>query len=108
MPCANSPMDEHPVFWGYFPAYDWVAFNWLSGRMDELPFHYPQLCLDIKQWAIELGDPELPHQLGAGTTRCSTTDGREMRGRFSLASTPRWREAGHRSQGPRQVGRAAW
>jgi hypothetical protein len=32
--------------------------------MDELPFHYPQLCLDIKQWAIELGDPELPHQVG--------------------------------------------
>jgi hypothetical protein len=57
--------DEHPVFWGYFPAYDWVAFNWLFGDMDELPFHYPQLCLDVKQWAIELGDPELPHQLGA-------------------------------------------
>jgi hypothetical protein len=57
--------DEHPVFWGYFPAYDWVAFSWLFGNMDELPFHYPQLCLDIKQWAIELGDPELPHQLGA-------------------------------------------
>ena len=57
--------DEHPVFWGYFPAYDWVAFIWLFGHMDELPFHYPQLCLDIKQWAIELGDPELPHQIEA-------------------------------------------
>ncbi len=56
--------DEHPVFWGYFPAYDWVAFGWLFGHMDEMPFHYPQLCLDITQWAIELGDPELPHQLG--------------------------------------------
>jgi hypothetical protein len=32
--------------------------------MDGLPFHYPQL-VDIKQWAIELGDPELPHQVGA-------------------------------------------
>jgi hypothetical protein len=32
--------------------------------MDELPFHYPQLCLDIKQWAIELGDPQLPPQSG--------------------------------------------
>jgi hypothetical protein len=20
--------DERPVFWGYFPAYDWVAFSW--------------------------------------------------------------------------------
>ena len=27
-----------------------------------MPFHFPQLCLDIKQWAIELGDPELPRQ----------------------------------------------
>ena len=57
--------DEHPVFWGYFPAYDWVAFTWLLGSLDELPFHYPQLCLDIKQWAIELGDAQLPRQLGA-------------------------------------------
>jgi hypothetical protein len=56
--------DAHPVFWGYFPAYDWVAFSWLFGHMDELPFHYPQLCLDVKQWAIELGDPPLPQQQG--------------------------------------------
>lgn len=35
--------DEHPVFWGYFPAYDWVAFTWLFGRMDELPMYYPHL-----------------------------------------------------------------
>jgi 3' exoribonuclease, RNase T-like len=56
--------DHQPVFWGYFPAYDWVAFVWLFGSLDEMPFHYPQLCLDIKQWAIELGDPELPHQKG--------------------------------------------
>ena len=54
--------DEHPVFWGYFPAFDWVAFVGLFGGLEELPFHFPQLCLDIKQWAIELGDPELPHQ----------------------------------------------
>ena len=57
--------DEHPVFWGYFPAYDWVAFTWLFGGLGDLPFHFPQLCLDIKQWAIELGDPELPAQKGA-------------------------------------------
>jgi hypothetical protein len=56
--------DEHPVFWGYFPAYDWVVFSWLFGGMNDLPFRFPQLCLDIKQWAIELGDPELPPQLG--------------------------------------------
>jgi hypothetical protein len=54
--------DQRPVFWGYFPSYDWVAFVGLFGGLEELPFHYPQLCLDIKQWAIELGDPELPRQ----------------------------------------------
>ncbi|MET0271509.1 MAG: 3'-5' exoribonuclease [Phenylobacterium sp.] len=56
--------DADPVFWGYFPAYDWVAFCGLFGGLSELPFAYPQLCLDIKQWAIELGDPELPAQAG--------------------------------------------
>ena len=50
------------MFWGYFPAFDWVALVGLFGALEELPFHFPQLCLDIKQWAIELGDPELPHQ----------------------------------------------
>ena len=57
--------DAHPIFWGYFPGYDWVAFCWLFGDMNELPFRFPQLCPDIKQWAIELGDPELPRQVGA-------------------------------------------
>jgi hypothetical protein len=56
--------DQRPVFWGYYPAYDWVAFTWLFGTMEELPFNYPQLCLDIKQWALALGDPELPRQTG--------------------------------------------
>jgi hypothetical protein len=32
--------------------------------MNDLPFPFAQLCLDIKQWAIELGDPELPHVEG--------------------------------------------
>jgi hypothetical protein len=57
--------DKHPVFWGYFPAYDWVNFCGVFGGMNDLPFAFPQLCLDVKQWAIELGDPELPHQAGA-------------------------------------------
>ena len=56
--------DDQPVFWGYFPAYDWVGFCWLFGGMTELPFNFPQLCMDLKQWALELGDPELPHQTG--------------------------------------------
>lgn len=57
--------DKHPIFWGYFPAYDWVVFTWLFGSMTELPFSFPQLCLDIKQLAIEMGDIALPPQTGA-------------------------------------------
>jgi hypothetical protein len=56
--------DPDPVFWGYFPAFDWVALTWLFGGLGAMPFHFPQLCLDIKQWAIELGDPDLPRQEG--------------------------------------------
>jgi len=33
-------------------------------RACKIPFRFPQLCMDIKQWAIELGDPELPRQVG--------------------------------------------
>jgi hypothetical protein len=43
--------DEHPVFWGYFPAYDWIVFSWLFGSMNDLPFAFPQLCLDIHREA---------------------------------------------------------
>ena len=76
--------DEHPVFWGYFPDYDWVAFNWLFGHMDELPFHYPQLCLERSNWAIR----NCPNSKAPGTTRYPTPGGRGMLGRFSLASIP--------------------
>lgn len=62
---AFTDHDERPTFWGYFPAFDWLAMVGLFGALEELPFHWPQLCLDIKQWAIELGDPQLPLQEGA-------------------------------------------
>src|SRR5260370_3079738 len=48
--------DHDPVFWGYFPAYDWVVFSWLFGGMSELPLHLPQLCLATKQWSLALVD----------------------------------------------------
>ena len=94
--------DQHPVFWGYFPAYDWVAFSWLFGGMGELPFHYPQLCLDIKQWAIELGDPPLPIQTGprhhALLRRPMDERGVDLPRRPGRQGR---RTPGHRSQAPR-------
>ena len=65
------------MFWGYFPAYDWVAFVWLFGSLDEMPFHSPQLCLEIKQWAR-----------APGTTRCMTRDGRGKPG--SVVGEGQW------------------
>jgi hypothetical protein len=50
-----------PLFPGLRPGRVRVAFR----RPRGVPFHFPQLCLDIKQWAIELGDPGLPHQKGS-------------------------------------------
>ena len=40
---AFTDGDEQPVFWGYFPAYDWVAFAWLFGGPRSCRFHYRAL-----------------------------------------------------------------
>jgi hypothetical protein len=98
--------DEHPVFWGYFPAYDWVAFSWLFGGMDALPFHFPGLCLDIKQWAIALGDPELPQQSSA--RHHALNDARWTRDAWTFLAglDPKadgWRCNARKTPGPRAV-----
>lgn len=51
-----------PEFWAYYGDYDWVAVCQLFGRMLDLPDSWPMLCLDIKQEAIRLGNPQLPAQ----------------------------------------------
>lgn len=55
---------DDPEFWAYYSDYDWVVFCWLFGTMLDLPEHYPMFCRDIKQWAVDLGDPQLPKQEG--------------------------------------------
>lgn len=47
--------DESPEFWGYFADYDWVVLCQLFGRMVDLPKGFPMFCMDIKQWARQLG-----------------------------------------------------
>ena len=54
--------DEKPRFWGYYADYDWVAFCQLFGKMIDLPKGFPMYCLDLKQLAFHLGNPELPKQ----------------------------------------------
>lgn len=52
--------DEKPEFWGYYAAYDWVAFCWLFGAMIDLPKGWPMYCRDIKQLCDAIGNPKLP------------------------------------------------
>ena len=49
-----------PEFWGYYAAYDWVAFCQRFGSMVQLPKDFPWYCHDLKQWADALGNPTLP------------------------------------------------
>ncbi len=97
--------DEHPVFWGYFPAYDWVAFVGLFGGLEEMPFHYPQLCLDIKQWAIELGNPELPLQ--TTTPHHALNDARWTREAWEFLAAVHPAGAARRAHGRKNPGQFA-
>lgn len=54
--------DTKPVFWGYYAAYDWVAFCQLFGAMVDLLKGYPMFCRDIIQECKRLGNPKLPEQ----------------------------------------------
>lgn len=49
------PADPKPEFWGYFADYDWVVLCQLFGRMVDLPKGFPMYCMDLKQWAKQLG-----------------------------------------------------
>ncbi len=69
---------------GLFP----VAFVGLFGGLEALPFHYPQLCLDIKQWAIKLGDPECPARRGTATTSPTPAGRARLRGRRKRGDEP--------------------
>jgi hypothetical protein len=56
---------ENPEFWGYFADYDWVALCQLYGTMMDLPAGWPMFAMDLKQWAVMLGNPKLPDQTSA-------------------------------------------
>lgn len=48
-----------PEFWGYYADYDWVVICQLFGTMIDLPEGWPMYCNDVKQLAVQLGDPDL-------------------------------------------------
>ena len=48
-----------PEFWAYYADYDWVVFCWLFGTMMDLPKGFPMHCMDLQQWWVQLGRPEI-------------------------------------------------
>lgn len=59
---GHPEQGPRPEFWGYYADYDWVALCQLFGRMLDLPKGFPMFCLDLKQWAHQLGNPQPPEQ----------------------------------------------
>ncbi len=55
---------DKPEWWAYYADYDWVALCQLYGPMIALPNGWPMFCRDLKQWAVDLGNPKLPKQKG--------------------------------------------
>lgn len=55
---------EKPEFWAYYCSYDWVALCQLFGRMIDLPRGWPMFCRDLKQAAMDRGNPKLLEQTG--------------------------------------------
>lgn len=61
----EEPLVEKGQSWefvGYYADYDHVALAQLWGAMIELPIGMPMWTRDIKQWASDLGNPQLPKQ----------------------------------------------
>ena len=43
-----------PEFYAYYADYDWLAFCWLFGTMNNLPNGFPMYCIDLKQMLDEI------------------------------------------------------
>lgn len=54
--------DQKPEVWGWYSDYDWVVLCQLFGRMVDLPTGMPRFCRDVRQFAGDLGNPEMPEQ----------------------------------------------
>lgn len=58
-PLLGSRGRDKPQFWAYYASYDWVVFCWLFGAMVDLPSGFPMHCMDLQQWWVQLGKPDI-------------------------------------------------
>jgi hypothetical protein len=88
---------EKPEFWGYYADYDWVVVAQMFGRMVDLPKGWPMYCRDIKQLAVELGDPKLPEQGKGEHNALADAQWNKVAYEFLMAKTADFRIVGKNS-----------
>jgi hypothetical protein len=52
--------DDHPVFWVWNGAHDWVVLTQLFGRPEDRPAGWPPYARELRQWSDALGNPRHP------------------------------------------------
>lgn len=55
--------EDHPEFWAWYGAYDWVVLSQLYGRMIDTPKSWPNFYYDLKAFATILHNPGMPEQV---------------------------------------------
>jgi hypothetical protein len=71
-----------PEFWGYYADYDWVVLCQMFGTMMDLPKGWPMCCMDLKQFAMSLGNPRLVKQ--GGSTHHALADAKWVAGTYKI------------------------
>ena len=59
---AHDKAPSIPEFWSYCGEYDWIVLRQLFGDLMAWPSAWPIFAMDIAQWRVHLGSPELPKQ----------------------------------------------
>jgi hypothetical protein len=80
--------DEHPVFWGYFPAFDWVAFVGLSAPSRSCRSTFRSSASTSSNGRSSLAIRSFRTRRQAATTPSPTPAGRKRPGRSSRTYTP--------------------
>lgn len=86
--------EDEPEFWGYYADYDWVVFCQIFGAMINLPKGWPMFCRDIKQAAMELGNPKLPTQESVEHNALSDARWNKLAYEFLMEKTTEFRIIG--------------
>lgn len=79
--------EAKPEFWAYYGDYDWVVLCQLYGRMIDLPDGWPMFAMDVKQFAVSLGNPRLPEQ--TSTEHNALDDARWTRDAWLFLNDPK-------------------